>query len=81
MPNWPLPEIVFEGRPELEGLYRPPAITQCPFKYGGGVHITWSHGAKNQTLSGSDTNNETFYLCELENDSVHWCLTTVTRMK
>lgn len=70
MPNWPLPEIVFEIRPELEGLYR-----------RGGLHIAWSHGAKNQMLSGSDTNNETFYLCGLENDSVHWCLTTVTRMK
>ncbi len=36
---------------------------------------------QNQILSHCVTSYETLYLCGFENDSVHWCLTTVTRMK
>lgn len=39
------------------------------------------HASLNQIVPRPATSNETLHLCGFENDSVHWCLTTVTRMK
>ena len=54
------------------------ASAQCTFEYN---KKAIAREPQNQILTHRATSNETLYLCGFENDSVHWCLTTVTRMK
>lgn len=81
MVNWPPQESSLKLSQKLEVLCMSHSTST---QYT--VHI-WTqqkgHIARvqNQIHSHQATSNETLYLCGFENDSVHWCLTTVTRMK